>query len=361
MKLSFIYGTTAAGWFRLLRENHYRVNACYWHRALFMTTLSFVNSLLAWHEQIRVGRGIERTVITEPPVFVLGHWRNGTSHLQRLLACDGRFCTPNVFQTVLPRGFLTWETSIVRLLKGSMPPTRPEDQMSLSYSVPSEDEIALANLCQMSLYLMWTFPVNAPYYRRYLTLGDCSERELSIWKDSMLYLVKKLTFKHGKPILLKSPAHTARIGILLSMFPEARFVHIHRNPYRVFQSTRHLMTALRRHHAILQDWSIPDLNDQILSTYRSMYDAFFAQVGLIPDHQFHELGFEDLKKDPISELERLYSGLSLGGFGRCRPAFERYTASVSNYQQNSYEELAPTLKRRISNEWRKCIVAWGYE
>ena len=33
-----------------------------------------------------------------------------------------------------------------------------------------------------------------------------------------------------KRIVLKSPAHTARVRVLLELFPKARFVHIIRDP-----------------------------------------------------------------------------------------------------------------------------------
>lgn len=34
-----------------------------------------------------------------------------------------------------------------------------------------------------------------------------------------------------KPLLIKSPVHTARIDLLVQLFPKARFIYLHRHPY----------------------------------------------------------------------------------------------------------------------------------
>lgn len=42
------------------------------------------------------------------------------------------------------------------------------------------------------------------------------------------------------PLLIKSPVHTARVRLVLGLFPRARFLYIHRDPYEVFQSAVHM-------------------------------------------------------------------------------------------------------------------------
>ncbi len=51
-------------------------------------------------------------------------------------------------------------------------------------------------------------------------------------------MLRKLTVRHGseKRLVIKSPVHTARVALLLKLFPDAQFIYIHRNPYEVFQS-----------------------------------------------------------------------------------------------------------------------------
>ena len=100
------------------------------------------------------------------------------------------------------------------------------------------------------------------------------------------------------------------------MFPQARFVHIHRDPYAVFASSRRtfrvngLMNGLQHPRGDDEDW--------VLGQYRAMYDAFFEERGLIPAGHFHEVGFERLEADPIGEVGRIYEALGLPDFGPCR-------------------------------------------
>ena len=50
--------------------------------------------------------------------------------------------------------------------------------------------------------------------------------------------------RHGrlppKPLLVKSPVHTARVRMLLKLFPKARFLYIHREPLKVFASAANM-------------------------------------------------------------------------------------------------------------------------
>ena len=84
------------------------------------------------------------------------------------------------------------------------------------------------------------------HYDRYLTFRGVPEREVDEWKQALVLFLKKLTWKYRKPLLLKSPPHTCRIKLLLGLFPEARFVHIHRDPFAVYQSMRHTLSRVLR-------------------------------------------------------------------------------------------------------------------
>src|SRR5262249_55445160 len=140
---------------------------------------------------------------------------------------------------------------------------------------------------------MFSFPRRADHYDRYLTFRGVPERELEEWKAAFLWFLRKLTLKHRRPLLLKSPTHTARIRLLLDLFPGARFVHIHRDPYLVFQSTEHLHRRLLLIDALQQPSA--DVGEQILQRYTRMYDAFFEERDLIPEGQFHEIRFDALE------------------------------------------------------------------
>jgi hypothetical protein len=351
-------GITLGRWLRVLRENHFSVDRPYWGRAAAITFASAPNALLAAWEKWFYGRKIRNTSVA-PPLFVLGTWRSGTTHLHNLLAQDDRFAYPTTYQVSYPHTFLTTERVNARLMGLFLPRKRPMDDVAFGFAEPQEDEFALCSLTGRAVPMAWAFPRRAGHYGRYLTLRDAPADDVAEWKSALAWLVRKLSFKHGKPLILKSPGHTCRIRLLLELFPEARFLHIHRNPYDVFRSTQHWVRAGSPVWA-LQREDFRDLAERTLRQYREVYDAFFDERGLIPKGHFHEIGFEALEADPIGQVRGAYEALSLPDFRQVEPTLRRYVGSLSGYKKNTLPELPPGLRERIAGEWRRCFQEWGY-
>ena len=120
--------------------------------------------------------------------------------------------------------------------------------MELNFQVPQEDEFAPCLMSLRSLYLGISFPRREDDYARYLDFRGVPQHEVDEWKSAFTGFLKKLTFKYDRPLVLKSPPHTARIRMLLEMFPDARFVHIHRHPYPSIQ----VVPSLLRHRHLVQ-------------------------------------------------------------------------------------------------------------
>jgi hypothetical protein len=173
------------------------------------------------------------------------------------------------------------------------------------------------------------------------------------------WFVRKLSFKYRRPLVLKSPGHTCRIRLLLDLFPDARFVHIHRNPYAVFQSSLHTVRKVTPWSA-LQRPDYSNLEDRTIRQYKEVYDAFFEERGLIPKGRLHELSFEELETDPVGQLRKLYERLNLADFERVEPVLRQYLCSLSGYKKNAFPELSAELKERIAREWRRCFDEWNY-
>ena len=145
------------------------------------------------------------------------------------------------------------------------------------------------------------------------------------------------------------------------MFPQARFVHIHRDPYAVFPSSRKTFRVNSELNGLQRSQEREnDFDDWILRQYRAMYDAFFEEHCLIPAGHFHEVGFEQLESDPIGEVERTYEALGLPDFRHVEPALRRYVDSIAGYVKNVFPPLAADLRRRIATQWRPCFEEWGY-
>jgi hypothetical protein len=358
---NYLAGICAEDWRCLLRDNRYAVDAVYWHRAAAITLLSFVNSLYRRQEERRFGPELEKVRITRAPLFVLGHWRSGTTHLHNLLALDSdQFAYPNTYQVVNPHTFLTTEEVNTRRFAFLVPPKRVMDNMALGFRSPQEDEFALLLTCFRSLYLGISFPRREEHYAKYLTFRDAAPAEIAQWQAALLRFAKKLSFKYGdKALVFKSPPHTARIRLLLEVFPGARFVHIHRNPYVVFRSFQHYFdTAMW--YTYLQRPDLDGVDRRILDRYNVLHDAFFEARRLIPPAQYHELAFEDLERDPLAQMRLLYQKLALPGFDNVRPKLQRYLRSIEDYRKNRYDELPAPVRQAVATSWRRSFEEWGY-
>ncbi len=351
-------GMTLGEWWSTLRRHRFAIDARHWPRALVQTALAASNSATARVERWRFGRRVEAARV-EAPVFILGHYRSGTTHLHNLLALDPRFAAPTFFQVLNPHTFLTTERWAAPVADGLVVRHRYQDAMALGAGVPGEDEIALGTMTGLSPYMAWYFPSGGADYARYLTFWGVPDEEVRRWGRALTTFLKKVTLRYDKPLILKSPPHTARIGLLLGLFPDARFVHIHRDPFDVFRSTRHMIRTVQPVFR-LQESPPPDGDDSILGLYAEMYDAYFDQRGLIPDGRLVDVGYEDLERDPIGVVGSIYESLGLAGVDGLRPRLEAYLGSIAGYRKNRPADLPEPLRARIADEWGRSFDEWGY-
>jgi hypothetical protein len=162
----------------------------------------------------------------------------------------------------------------------------------------------------------------------------------------------------GRRLILKNPANTGRIPLLLAMFPDAKFIHIYRNPYTVFLSARHFQEQVTAMCAF-QRITRAEIEANALSFYRSMMQKFLADRRLIPEGNLVEIRFEDLEADPLAELHQVYTSLRLPGFAAAEGAFRRYLLSQSGYQKNTFD-VTDEVVALVQRHWHFAFEEWGY-
>jgi hypothetical protein len=346
-------------WARLLAHNRFAVHPSRWHLAALVSAASVFNTTLQLAQQVIYGRRVRATTIPHAPVFILGHWRSGTTLLHELLTRDCRHAFPTTYECFAPHHFLLTRSWMSRLFAWTVPRRRPMDNMAVGWERPQEDEFALCLLGQPSPYLRVAFPNRPAAGAGPLDLRGLSPQELRRWKTAFFQLLQGLTFvKGGRRLILKSPPHTGRIPTLLELFPDARFVHIVRDPYVIYPSTLHLWRILYGIHG-LQRPSWQGLQEYILETFVQMYDRLEEGKRLIPPGRFHELRYEDLVRDPIGQLRALYGALDLGDFEPARPNVEAHLAGLKDYVTNRYV-LTADERRAITRRWEAIIRQYGY-
>ena len=354
-------GMTFPDWWRTLWANRFAVAWRFRCRAMRVTARSILNSWCRRREKATFGAQVDQVEVP-PPLFIIGHWRSGTTLLHNLLACDPQFAFPTLYEVLFPHSFLLTEDDrkgLAGLLVPSVPRTRGIDDIPMGLDLPNEDEFATATASLCSPYFMWAFPRNEERYERYLTFRGASGQEVERWKAVFMRFLKKLTLRHGRPLVLKSPPHTGRIRLLLDLFPGARFVHVHRHPYVVFQSTGRLNDAMTA-AGQFQNATPADRDEGIIRRYRAMHDAYFAERGLIPSGNLHELAFDDLERDPIGKVRAVYDAMGLAGYDAVLSRLENHVAGLAGYRRHAYPELSLQVKRRLQAAWGRSFDAWGY-
>ncbi|MBI5569815.1 MAG: sulfotransferase [Desulfomonile tiedjei] len=354
-----IQGMTLGTLLRVLARNRFLVDSQCLGRLAYLLVLGVFNSLFGAYESLFNARAVERVKLKKPPLFILGHWRSGTTHLHNLLCQDNRLACPRAFQAEFPHHFIfSFTQAGVSVFDFIAPSKRPMDNVSFAANVPHEDEFALAAASAVSPYMKTLFPVTDDNTHSCLDPRDLSPKALEEWKRAMILFLKKLTLLQPGRVVLKSPPHLGRVATLLEMFPDAQFVHIVRNPYDVYLSS-HKLWKDGFAHAHLQIPKSDQIDELILSWYAELFALFERDRSLIPPGNLYEMTYEDLVARPLETLQAMYEGLNLPGFGPFANRVTAYLGTISDYQTNAYR-LNDAAREKVAERWRSTFERYGY-
>jgi len=242
-----------------------------------------------------------------------------------------------------------------------MPEKRPGDNVRLVAKNPQEDEFALSNINPYTYYQFMYFPEEyQSFYQRFIRFEDephIQER----WEADYRKMIRKACYNTGGNIpVLKNPCNTGRIRILLEMYPNAKFVHIIRNPFVVFLSSRKFFVELLPtlwFHPVDEKF----IENMILDVYEWLVKDLLELKKLIPEGNYIEVRFEEFEEDPILHLENLYKQLEIPDFQAARPKFEAYVNKMSGYRKNKYKAIEESTLNRILERWGFAMQLWNYE
>lgn len=294
------------------------------------------------------------------PVFILGHWRSGTTFVHNVFSCDAHFGYNTTYQTVFPHLMMFGQPFFKKNMAWLMPDRRPTDNMELAVDLPQEEEFALANMCPYTYYNFWFFPKHQlEYADRYMLFNGIADEELHAWEETFRKLVKiSLWNTGGTQFLSKNPPHTGRIPELLKMYPNAKFIYLIRNPYTVFESTRSFFTNTIQ-PLKLQHISNEEIEQNILTVYTKLYRRYMDTRALIPEGNLYELKFEDFEADPLAKTLDIYRSLSMPLTPEARTAIEQYVGTKKGYKKNKYQ-YAERTRQLVETHWKQALLDWDY-
>ena len=295
------------------------------------------------------------------PLFILGHWRSGTTFIHNIFAQDEHFGHTTTYQTVFPHMMMCGQSLFKPVMRWLMPDHRPTDNMELSPDLPQEEEFALTNMMPYSYYDFWFFPKRMlEYCDRYLTFEKITPEEKRAFQEAFMRVVKiSLWNTGGTQYLSKNPPHTGHVKALVEMFPNAKFIYLMRNPYTVFESTRSFFTQTIA-PLKLQDISDDEIEMNAILAYPRLYNAYQQQKQFIPEGNLYEVKFEEFERDAYAITKDIYSKLQLPGWEESEPAIRAYIESKRGYKKNKYEYKPRTIQL-VNEHWSQAIKDWGYE
>jgi LPS sulfotransferase NodH len=338
----------------LLRKRGFTPSPRNLFRMLFLLQNACWASLLSWREKKVYGEKLKSFKIPENPVIIIGHWRTGSTFLQQLLSLDDQFIAPTVFQASFPDSFLVsgryFRPVFVVLVK-----KRPMDNVRMGFDDPQEDEFALAKLTPDSPLLDMIFPEKPGYFLNDANDFNPKNENRELWKERMATFCAKVRQDSSKTLLLKNPAHSLRISLLREAFPNAKFIYLHRHPYKVVASSLNLWKVMARDNQLQGKPYFPRL-EEVTNGLVKFYDVIERELAELPAGTYCEVGYEALEADPLAEIKKIYEALGL----EFTPVFEgrilQNLEKEKDFKKNSYtfdEEQKAQVYRLMKKQFEQ--------
>jgi Sulfotransferase family len=277
--------------------------------------------------------GIGREKIRQP-LFIVGLPRTGTTLLHTLLAADSAHRAPLTWEVMEPAA----RNDAGRALQIQ----RVEKNMKwLKWLAPDFCRVHAtgAQLPQECVSLMspsflsdqFDTMFNVPTYRAWFFRQDMSPA----------YIFHKYFLQHlqrgqeARRWILKAPAHMFALPALLSVYPDAIFVQLHRAPLQAVASVSSLITILRRVFSDRVD--AREIGAEALRYWSETLNRFMRQRERLLDRRICDLLYRDIQADPLGAIRQVYGHfgwkLSLETEARMRELLAQQPGELRNYHR----------------------------
>ncbi len=290
-------------------------------------------------------------------LVVLGYWRSGTTLLHELLCLDTRYTYPTTHACMNPHHFLFSEESA--LGRGGISAQRPMDEMEVRPASPQEDEFALLSLGARSPYESLIIPSVLPEALKLTDPRDLSPTEQKHWCEVFRSFLAGVSVRGaGKPVILKSPTHGARVATLRGLLPDARYILIVRDPMTNFESVVRMWRKMFETYAFGSIPADDEIREAVLADRLRFESKLAAASSDLPANRLAVLTYEALIADPIARIEEIYANLEIGEFAPVRDAMVTELARRSGYRAKG--ALPSGLwQDRLRREWAPLLEQYA--
>ena len=330
------------------------------HVLLIYLLKIFITLPFSLIEYIFYRPSILKSRLEQSPIFIIGHYRSGTTYLHKLMSADSQFgCFRNsdMFAPYsngilrLFSGLTCWLVNLMRIKNLHY------NKTFFQLDDPQEEEMCLACMFEeSSSYWAYVFPKRADeIFRKWVNLNDIKSR--SKWRRNYDYALKKTSIKNkGKRMVLKNPVNTGRVRELIALYPDAKFVFLYRNPIRVFQSMKRIWERVVLKNYALQKIDSDQVNKIIINHYKQLMSAYDHDRVLIPAENLVELSFEDLETDSFQLLERIYSQFNIKIDTEALTIAINKQSRYKNFQYKPSKEVQSLVAENLGGY----VKRWGY-
>jgi hypothetical protein len=294
----------------------------------------------------------------ERPIFVTGLPRSGTTFLHNLLVEDVANAVPRCWQTIHPavagdhRGerrsirSVNRQLALFRHLAPDLAAMHP-----ITATTPQECSEITAHVFTS---LRFDTTHHVPSYRAWLDRAG----HLDAYRFHRRFLEHLGRHdRQAKRWVLKCPDHVFALDAIKEVYPDARFVFVHRDPMRVLASVARLTEVLRQPFARRLDRAA--IGRQVCDHWADGASRILAaSETLSPDRVVH-IRYRDLIGDPVGAVMRVYAAFGLpydegfkaridayvaakpnGGYGRLRYRLEDYGIDAARERRRYADYVA---------------------
>lgn len=356
LRISPLIGMSLTGLIQLV--SRHAVHPPYITKLMLPFLLAFLTTPLRLIDRMRLlieGQKLKGKELE--PLFIIGHWRSGTTHLHNLLSLDAQKGYMDTYMSVFPE-WDTIKTPVKRFIGPLLNQTRPGDNVRISLDHPQEDEFALNNLGIHSYYHFMYFPEDyKKLYENYVSFA--SSKKKKAWIKNYVYLLQKIARIPGKKqLILKNPVNTARLSLLTELFPKAKFIFIHRHPVDVYLSTVNFYTQLFA-ELNLQNFASEDIPELVIDVYQKLLNDYLQQKESLPAHQLIEVSYDELDTSPQATVRQIYRQLKMNYSEAFDASLKKYIHSVAAYKK-SQRPVSPDTLDRLKSDWAFAFEEWNY-